>query len=86
MSPHSTALLLDNCHATVHSNLFYSVLLRAIFRFLANSLLQVLGHTKTILILTGGWLFFNELISGQQVVGICLAIMGMILYSYFSMR
>ena len=46
----------------------------------------MIGHTKTILILTGGWLFFNDQISGQQVLGICVAIMGMILYSYSSMR
>lgn len=44
-----------------------------------------MGHTKTILILVGGWVFFYDRASLQQISGICLAVLGMVSYGYLSM-
>jgi len=41
---------------------------------------QVLGHAKTMLVLLGGWLFFGDRIIGIQLIGIVLAVAGMLLY------
>jgi solute carrier family 35, member E3 len=41
---------------------------------------QVLGHSKTILVLLGGWLVFREFITAKQMLGMALAVAGMIWY------
>ena len=41
---------------------------------------QVLGHAKTMLVLLGGWLFFGDRVSHFQLVGIVVAVAGMVLY------
>ena len=42
--------------------------------------LQVLGHTKTILVLLGGYFFLGDQISARQAAGMALAVFGMISY------
>ena len=41
---------------------------------------QVLGHSKTILVLVGGWIVFREVITSKQAMGMALAVAGMIWY------
>lgn len=45
---------------------------------------QVLGHLKTVLVLLGGWLLFEEAINYKQLAGMSLAVLGMVGYGYFS--
>eukprot|EP00798_Chlamydomonas_sp_ICE-L_P031301 gene31301-6449_t len=47
---------------------------------------QVLGHTKTILVLFIGWLFLNDIMTQRKMMGIGLAIVGMVAYGYSSMQ
>lgn len=47
---------------------------------------QVLGHTKTILVLLGGWMFLGDHISGRQFAGMCLAVAGMVAYGVESSK
>lgn len=51
-------------------------------RFSATSY-QVLGHTKTLLVLLGGWLLFHEEIGWKELSGMMLAVSGMIAYGYY---
>jgi hypothetical protein len=44
----------------------------------------VLGHSKTILVLLGGWLFLGDIISGRQFAGMVLAVLGMVGYGVAS--
>jgi len=53
---------------------------------MADMLLQVLGHTKTILVLLGGWMFLGDHISGRQFGGMCLAVAGMVAYGVESSK
>ena len=41
---------------------------------------QVLGHSKTILVLLGGWLFLGDIITARQAAGMALAVLGMVAY------
>jgi hypothetical protein len=45
---------------------------------------QVLGHSKTILVLLGGWAFLGDQISGRQFAGMVLAVLGMVGYGVAS--
>ena len=45
---------------------------------------QVLGHAKTICVLVVGYLFFGGQITGQQFVGMTMAVGGMMSYSQAS--
>jgi len=47
---------------------------------------QVLGHLKTVCVLIVGYAFFGGVITPQQFVGMCLAVGGMMAYSYASNR
>ena len=47
---------------------------------------QVLGHSKTILVLLGGWAFLGDLISFRQFFGMCIAVLGMVGYGWASSR
>lgn len=40
---------------------------------------QVMGHTKTFMVLTGGFLFFNEVMNLKQLCGMAAAIGGKIM-------
>uniref|UniRef100_A0A0E0JQE6 Sugar phosphate transporter domain-containing protein n=1 Tax=Oryza punctata TaxID=4537 RepID=A0A0E0JQE6_ORYPU len=44
---------------------------------------QVVGHLKTCIILGFGYVLFNDPFSWRNIFGILLALLGMILYSYF---
>ncbi len=47
---------------------------------------QVLGHVKTVSILTAGVVFLNETPSGRVLAGVIVSILGMLLYGYESYR
>ena len=46
--------------------------------------MQVLGHSKTILVLLGGWALLGDQISAKQLLGMALAVLGMVLYGVAS--
>lgn len=46
--------------------------------------LQVTGHAKTVMVLLGSVIFLHEVIGGKQVLGMALAVLGMIAYGYVS--
>ncbi|PSC69736.1 UDP-galactose transporter 2 [Micractinium conductrix] len=41
---------------------------------------QVLGHSKTMLVLLGGWAFLGDTITGKKFCGMMLAVSGMVWY------
>lgn len=47
---------------------------------------QVTGHAKTVLVLLGGYLYLGESIDSRKLLGMSLAVAGMIAYGYFSGR
>lgn len=47
---------------------------------------QVLGHTKTILVLLISWLVLHEPMSGRKMLGMTLAVIGMISYGHFNSK
>ena len=44
--------------------------------------MQVLGHSNTVCVLLGGWLFLGDRVSPKQLMGMALAVFGMILYGF----
>jgi drug/metabolite transporter (DMT)-like permease len=51
---------------------------------LAVALLQVLGHTKTVLVLLTSWWVLHEPMSPRKAMGMALAVAGMVSYGYFN--
>ena len=47
---------------------------------------QVLGHSKTILVLMGGWAFLGDRVSQRQLAGMALAVAGMVAYGVESSK
>lgn len=45
---------------------------------------QVLGHTKTVLVLLISWLYLGEVMTGRKSFGIMLAVAGMVAYGYYT--
>lgn len=43
---------------------------------------QVLGHMKTVCVLTLGWLLFDSELTLKNIMGMTLAVVGMIIYSW----
>ncbi|KAG0450626.1 hypothetical protein HPP92_026842 [Vanilla planifolia] len=43
---------------------------------------QVLGHMKTVCVLTLGWLLFDSQMTLKNIMGIVLAVVGMVVYSW----
>lgn len=43
---------------------------------------QVIGHMKTVCILTLGWLLFDSAMTFKNVAGMIVAIVGMVIYSW----
>lgn len=50
-------------------------------RFSATSF-QVLGHMKTVAVLILGWILFDSALTIKNILGMLLAIMGMVVYSW----
>eukprot|EP00879_Flechtneria_rotunda_P010088 GHRR01010546.1.p1 GENE.GHRR01010546.1~~GHRR01010546.1.p1 ORF type:complete len:143 (-),score=49.48 GHRR01010546.1:420-848(-) len=46
--------------------------------------LQVLGHTKTVLVLLTSWAVLHEHMSLRKLSGMALAVAGMVAYGYFN--
>lgn len=44
---------------------------------------QVLGHLKTCLVLTFGYVLLHDPFSWHNILGILVAVIGMVLYSYY---
>jgi solute carrier family 35 protein E3 len=42
--------------------------------------LQVLGHSKTILVLLTSWAVFQEAMTQRKMMGMALAVVGMVMY------
>jgi hypothetical protein len=49
-------------------------------------LLQVLGHTKTVLVLLTSWWVLHEHMSARKAMGMTLAVAGMVSYGYFNSK
>jgi solute carrier family 35, member E3 len=47
---------------------------------------QVLGHLKTCLVLSFGYILLHDPFTPRNILGILIAIIGMALYSYFSVK
>ncbi|KAL5808379.1 hypothetical protein ACOSQ3_029070 [Xanthoceras sorbifolium] len=43
---------------------------------------QVLGHMKTVCVLTLGWLLFDSELTVKNILGMALAVLGMVVYSW----
>ncbi|CAL5328776.1 hypothetical protein CsSME_00008988 [Camellia sinensis var. sinensis] len=43
---------------------------------------QVLGHMKTVCVLSLGWLLFDSIITLKNILGMAVAVVGMIIYSW----
>lgn len=43
---------------------------------------QVLGHMKTVCVLTLGWLLFDSELTFKNIMGMVIAIVGMVVYSW----
>jgi hypothetical protein len=41
---------------------------------------QVLGHSKTVMVLLGGWAFYGDSITRHKLLGMTLAVAGMVWY------
>lgn len=48
--------------------------------------MQVLGHTKTILVLLASWWVFHEPMIPRKLLGMSLAVVGMAAYGHAAMR
>lgn len=43
---------------------------------------QVLGHMKTVCVLTLGWLLFDSELTPKNIFGMVIAVLGMVIYSW----
>lgn len=43
---------------------------------------QVLGHMKTVCVLTLGWLLFDSQLTLKNIMGMVIAVVGMVMYSW----
>ncbi|KAF5175465.1 Udp-galactose transporter [Thalictrum thalictroides] len=74
----ATVCILISCSLAVFCNVSQYL---CIGRFSAVSF-QVLGHMKTVCILTLGWLLFDSALSFKNILGMAVAVLGMIIYSW----
>lgn len=72
------AFILLSCSLAVFCNISQYL---CIGRFSAVSF-QVLGHMKTVCVLTLGWLLFDSSLGFKNLMGMALAVVGMIVYSW----
>ncbi|KAB2035741.1 hypothetical protein ES319_D04G174000v1 [Gossypium barbadense] len=70
--------ILVSCSLAVFCNISQYL---CIGRFSAVSF-QVLGHMKTVCVLTLGWLLFDSELTFKNILGMAIAVLGMVLYSW----
>ncbi|XP_010932187.1 UDP-rhamnose/UDP-galactose transporter 1 [Elaeis guineensis] len=74
----ATFFILLSCALAVFCNMSQYL---CIGRFSATSF-QVLGHMKTVCVLMLGWLLFDSLLTLKNIMGMGIAIVGMVIYSW----
>ncbi|KAL9273593.1 UDP-rhamnose/UDP-galactose transporter 2-like protein [Drosera capensis] len=74
----ATLFVLLSCLLAVFCNVSQYL---CIGRFSAVSF-QVLGHMKTVCVLTLGWLLFDSQLTFKNIMGMALAVLGMVIYSW----
>jgi uncharacterized membrane protein len=74
----ATFFILLSCSLAVFCNMSQYL---CIGRFSATSF-QVLGHMKTVCVLILGWILFDSALTIKNILGMLLAIMGMVVYSW----
>ncbi|KMT19328.1 hypothetical protein BVRB_1g013310 [Beta vulgaris subsp. vulgaris] len=78
MSTGALLFILLSCSLAVFCNISQYL---CIGRFSAVSF-QVLGHMKTVCVLTLGWLLFDSEMTLKNIMGMAIAVMGMVVYSW----
>ncbi|KAI4321709.1 hypothetical protein MLD38_035058 [Melastoma candidum] len=78
MSYGAILFILLSCSLAVFCNVSQYLCIR---RFSAISF-QVLGHMKTVCVLTLGWLLFGSELTFKNITGMVIAVVGMIIYSW----
>ncbi|KAL7174882.1 hypothetical protein ACSBR2_028657 [Camellia fascicularis] len=78
MSSGAILFILLSCSLAVFCNVSQYL---CIGRFSAVSF-QVLGHMKTVCVLTLGWLLFDSELTFKNIMGMLIAVIGMIIYSW----
>ncbi|KNA20980.1 hypothetical protein SOVF_047570 [Spinacia oleracea] len=78
MSSGALLFIMLSCSLAVFCNVSQYL---CIGRFSAVSF-QVLGHMKTVCVLTLGWLLFDSEMTLKNIMGMGIAVMGMVVYSY----
>ncbi|KAJ8492176.1 hypothetical protein OPV22_013897 [Ensete ventricosum] len=74
----ATAFILLSCSLAVVCNMSQYL---CIGRFSATSF-QVLGHMKTVCVLILGWVLFDSVLTVKNILGMLLAVLGMVVYSW----
>ncbi|KAG2646419.1 UDP-rhamnose/UDP-galactose transporter 2-like [Panicum virgatum] len=74
----ATFFILLSCSLAVFCNMSQYL---CIGRFSATSF-QVLGHMKTVCVLILGWILFDSALTVKNILGMLLAVMGMVVYSW----
>ncbi|XP_028784552.1 UDP-rhamnose/UDP-galactose transporter 2 [Neltuma alba] len=78
MTTGAILFILLSCSLAVFCNMSQYL---CIGRFSATSF-QVLGHMKTVCVLTLGWLLFDSELTFKNIMGMILAVVGMVVYSW----
>ncbi|XP_021285120.1 UDP-rhamnose/UDP-galactose transporter 1-like [Herrania umbratica] len=78
MTSGAILFILLSCSLAVFCNVSQYL---CIGRFSATSF-QVLGHMKTVCVLTLGWLLFDSALTFKNIMGMILAVVGMVIYSW----
>ncbi|GLU00170.1 hypothetical protein SLE2022_175560 [Rubroshorea leprosula] len=78
MTSGAILFVLLSCSLAVFCNISQYL---CIGRFSATSF-QVLGHMKTVCVLTLGWLLFDSALTFKNIMGMILAVVGMVIYSW----
>ncbi|URE22729.1 UAA transporter family [Musa troglodytarum] len=74
----ATAFIILSCSLAVFCNMSQYL---CIGRFSATSF-QVLGHMKTVCVLILGWVLFDSALTVKNILGMLLAVLGMVVYSW----
>ncbi|WOL11653.1 hypothetical protein Cni_G20417 [Canna indica] len=74
----ATFFILLSCSLAVFCNMSQYL---CIGRFSATSF-QVLGHMKTVCVLILGWILFDSVLTLKNILGMLLAVVGMVVYSW----